>query len=702
MIRYKIIQLDAGTEKYLPFAKREVVKKLATMTSINKDFNRTWIVDGVTIRARSIGFASASSIVSENSNFNEDDQLVKLWLSKSSVVTYNTLYDWPMSTRLSDFTLTYPNNLSNISGVALTPLAPFLSFSIDAPQDNHLSAAKFSMLCRRQNWMLRRYFSALAGSIFVDRRSGDPGELVSPPGQPAPLNLAQYNALTDDGKERYLQSVAYWRVGLKINSDDCFMSVPVITPAVAATPTKKAVPEKIECYFLFGQFQSPNKSQGVPYSALELGSPTGDDIKQYFRGVIISYSSLVAMQATPFNGSVDFSIYNPNSKAPVKILLPTDYVRSQPGVRRSLAFSTQYPISAVQFAYVESPFNATYWRQEQWTYTYNVIYQDMSVFNTTGARKEFLEQHTLDSSGQIHITPVDTSPLEGAKTITTGSTSNLDQSGSASSVNCKLAFYSGDALIPVADYALTAASYAVVGGIGTSTPGTVTITSALPFVAAPITPAMYADEYLPEYGLIRSGAAVLNTDFSSRVYSRSYPYDIGSGVQFYQTEAYRGSISNSSTNRTGVFVRTDTTTGFVYGLTGYDGFNVPTEFRAAKTGVPQNYVYGQSTPQTVVGGIYWHRDGPTGVFTFSVPYLQFKKRADDCLRYQRVYDKFNADYLPSVFDKVSGITTPAGKFYEPLPVILARIVANTTVLINNFASTDLYPWVAPNFHGVII
>lgn len=98
--------------------------------------------------------------------------------------------------------------------------------------------------------------------------------------------------------------------------------------------------------------------------------------------------------------------------------------------------------------------------------------------------------------------------------------------------------------------------------------------------------------------------------------------------------------------------------------------------------------------QPKIGGAFWHRDGPPGVFLFQVPDGAASSRTADCTKYQHVY-------LGDVgYRRLANGTVETG--WEDPNAILARISKATDVLVNNFASPALFAWLDLGVIGVIL
>jgi hypothetical protein len=101
-----------------------------------------------------------------------------------------------------------------------------------------------------------------------------------------------------------------------------------------------------------------------------------------------------------------------------------------------------------------------------------------------------------------------------------------------------------------------------------------------------------------------------------------------------------------------------------------------------------------------IGAVYWPRDGGLGVFIYQFPTDQsaYDARAADVAKYQHIATK--AVGYRHIQNKDGTFTDEAG--YEDPEVVIARIAQNTTVIVNNFASPALFPWLTEGFSGVIL
>lgn len=127
----------------------------------------------------------------------------------------------------------------------------------------------------------------------------------------------------------------------------------------------------------------------------------------------------------------------------------------------------------------------------------------------------------------------------------------------------------------------------------------------------------------------------------------------------------------------------------------FDGVNFSLFPVAQANGIPR--IPGGPASTVGIGGVYWHRDGPLGVLLFqtSMDPTEAKARSDDVTKYRSVFTN-QAGYRA-----VGADGNPESGYEDPV-AILARIAQRTTVIINNFASASLFPWLDAGFVGVIL
>lgn len=682
MIIFKILRCDEGTSHLLAWAKHQTRRRVEAG---EKTFNANWLVDSLVVAVRTTEFMG--------------DVVARI--SISGGVERNRLYNWPVATELRNFALfaapTAPGApptpaskiITAVGGV--TALSYGVSFDRGQAPPNRVGRSfevlhgpsklfqYFDLLAATKKWMLRQWMEKAFQQIKVDRVAGDAGEIATPPPQPDAAALRKREPTVAE-----LEGIAYWAPALEIDYADCFMSEPVLIPAVPASLGVPAQPARFECYFLLGKFRDIPQADGSPV-------PPGATVMQWFRGIIVPLSTLKAVYAASSHGLYyDFSVYNATltaaQRATIHVLVRADYQRLKPSVYFYGGLVGLIAQSSTRFA--ASPFNVTYPKVQETTLinegTTFPFHQEYEIVYS-------LEQHTLSSTGAIQIAEVDTTPFEGtaswSSVVTPGSPSPA-QIVIESAVECGLTFYSGAGLVRTGDYSYTGMSF--VSGIG-NTPGTITRSSALPFVAG--SSQNNADEYIPEFGVVRSGTTIVS-DLTARPYAyTAIRNSVGNNVGLFTpgpTSYYHTTVAAAPTDRT------DTDVGTTYGLIG--GADTGGDATPRQSGLPLLLSDGQTTPPLTVGGINWYREGATGLFRFKVATADALAREIDCVRYQRIFKRTEGYRRIANSD---GTFTNEENYEDP-DVVLARIVARTTVIINNFAPPGLYPWVAPGLVGIVL
>lgn len=700
------LQLDPGTEWLLGFAKKKLIDLKAN--------------------AQRLGVRQLQKILNVDSG-----EQIRVFTGYGGDAIYitglasiaNRLYDWPTGTSLVNFGLhTFPppqpgvsltvvppeKRITAVPAGVMQPLGDYLEFTPSGTLSgleyrSTASVAKlfnhFELLTKTKKWMLRQWMERAFAGIYVDRMPGDAGELANPPPiPPTGLTATDFANMAPAQFLAYQNQLAYWRPLLAVDFNDCFMSEPVVVPAVPAQGSIPAIPEHTECYFLLGRFPPP------------LTAPFGAAAnKSSFRGVVVSLSTIKAINPSTTNGIlVDFSSYNPTItialRSTIRVLKPQEYERYATLVSNVVVprpdLPTPFPVGGVGggwdntyapppymsttlLPHVASPFNVTFEIYEQWMYKERDT-QAFEVgggsgprsFHTESETKFSIKQHRLTSTGQIDIVDYDYLPFTGPFSYSS-SYSSPASTFLYSPVTTTMNFWTGEKLFAVGDYAF--------GGAGF--PGAIqpiTMHGMIPFTAGS-PPSMFVDEYLPEYKLLRSGDVV---------FAENAPRDF--------TSSYTPSSLNNFTHLTGPFtlqsvvdspsitVRTEATSGVTFGLTNQAFLSTQGSMQPRANGLP---VVPNVGGKQYRGGIFWYRDGPTGVLLFSpifdpaVGQLN-SPRTLDCAKYKSVFRR-EAGYRR--------ITNSDGTFtdepgYEDLNVILSRIMAATTIVLNNFASPALIPW----------
>lgn len=307
-------------------------------------------------------------------------------------------------------------------------------------------------------------------------------------------------------------------------------------------------------------------------------------------------------------------------------------------------------------------------------YQYTLADQSLGSFVTFTA-------HTLSTAGAIQQNDMLDDVLTGTATRT-----GFDITG----FTCDLTFFTGEKFRRYGSHVLDGAS-------GLGSPVTWDRTSSLPLPANVVGEKTVADTFqgfIGEYGLMLSG----NTDGTVTV------TPLG-GIEHFSTG---GGYATDSTTATGsdfpqvkpiIETQLDGSGNAVETAFG-DGTEFG--FNGGFLGMPacQGLVLPNNTPAYGMGGIFWHRDGPPGVFIFQAPTDVDERaaRAEDCDLYQKVitatpgYRKIKQD--DGTFIIEDG--------YEDPVAVLARVVARTTVIANNFAPPALFPWIEARYVGVIL
>lgn len=616
------------------------------------------------------------------------DHVVRIRLIAAGSEIINTrLHDWPTTTAVKNFVLsalpTGPHApvvpaSKRVTAVppTLTALGEVLDFGMVGPKTPTALeyrvawpvskiASDHRMLAKTRKWMLRQWLADAISEILVDRASGDDFEVDAPPLKPAPLTQAQVNALAPDARQAYQDGVDYWSSSLQVTFDDCFISQPDATG---------------DFYALLGKFRNPK------------GTVTADTV-QYFRGIVVPFSTIEALSTGRRNGYVaDLSSFNPlitpAQRATIRVLSPADYTRPQSGqfYFQPSGHVTNFLASAVHAQTAASPFCVTY------AVSKTVLLSADNPLNPPWSEStqviNFIEQHRLDAHGNIQITPYDTSPFEGSSGGSNVSPGGINFTVTDSPAHCKIAFYTGEELEAIGAFDFTGCSNTVVSGVGTTVDGLETWSSAIPGVSLPLA----IDEYIDEYGLALSvGHVITNFGDRSNVITVFRPGGAATGT-FY----FPGPLNEILTSvNTGA--RIDAASGTGYGLV--NGFLSSTfvgPLTPLKSGLPL-LTLGNLTNR--IGGVNWYRDGPTGIFRFVGS--ADTSRNSDCMKYQKVFNGVFG-FRAAVLNPDGSVKTPADDGWEDLDVILSRIVANTTVLVNNFASPALYPWLLTGMKGVIL
>lgn len=681
MVIFKLLRCDEDAQRLLGFAKNQSRRLIASGI---RTFTRNWLVDGITISARSVEFGN--------------DEIVKLTLGGAAeLAIFNRLYNWPAIAGAVNFVLQSDvedvplNRRITVEPSYITPLGDALQFvgrAADFPLSYQVAGTStpamfitLRALAEQGHWLLRQVLAQSIAAIYVDRLPGDPGELEDPPPAPPVVTTAELEAMTGEEQDAYFEQLDYWRPLLVIDQDECLVSQPAVVGD--------------DFYLLLGSFLGHDPPSGMP-------------VMEYFRGICLRISTLEAVNITLVNGiTADVSSYGAMTSeqlAAVKIFAVDEYERSIGGSTGGLGL-----VSQLVTPRVSSPFCLSYEFSEAWIYV-----NDSTDLPTPGApfpthteqeAKHYVLEHRLGTSGEVEVTTLDKAPFSGGAgwAVETDPGSNFVIS--ADPISCALTFYSGAELVRVGEYSYTGQVTTVVSGFGGTTPGSATRAQAIPFYSGIVG---HVDEYFPEFGLIRSGTTIIN-DLDARPYSLTLD-SAGPDSDISKHAPGPVSYTHSAFFAAGDD-RTENMEGNTFGLVGGDAFtSFIGNMTPRRSGLPTRTINGFRNVQLAgdrMGGVVWFRAGlASGVFLFVVPgelvpHEPDAERAKDCAKYQNVYFKRDG-FRAAVLGAGGVVVTPAQADYEPLDDILDRIEDRTIVVLNNFATPELYPWLVPAMLGVIL
>jgi hypothetical protein len=425
-------------------------------------------------------------------------------------------------------------------------------------------------------------------------------------------------------------------------------------------------------YMLIGTF--PGGSQVV--------TPENGDAS--FVGAVVPWSAFRASM-TPVPDAVSrWGVIL--SEAGARVLTNGEYTL---GGNLDLSSDVSHQRALVRDTVLPSPFTAMY--------RYAVVDSESAGGTTTFSQRVVYYLHTLSSAGAITISSAADDVNTGELAYHLHSVENVGTDASLSQQTADLTFFSGDEFVKVGEHSQTA--------VATFTgPITVTNKSCLPLTGPlgsflPQDSTQYAIlTYLPEYDLVigREGTVSRVTDeflyqlttttaINSLIATSTSGWSQGlypSGIELDQTTSVVGTSPNQVVTVDGRAVQFGE--GPYYSSNAYVGYPFPQIRNRPEVGTGAANTIG-------LGGVFWHRDGPMGVFLYRTPTTQPDKttRSAAVLKYQRVY-RGEVGYRP---DEAQ---------YESLDVLLERVVSRTTVLVNNFASPALLPWLDDGIIGVIL
>lgn len=660
------LQIDEGSEWLLPFALNRL--------SLMKAYRAQWKSPQL---QRIFQLETGEQVFLRTTDDADDVRI-----SGGRIAVFNGLHAWPSMIKPCNFTIAaLPQDpvaaaaippSKRIVGTGLAPLGDVLNFSIypdsvpgafqytAGTYDTNFSTGKkfrdFDALANRDEWMLRLWLQgALGAPVVMDRMDGDPGQLTVPPPQQAPLTALQVTKLSPDEFASYKVSLDYWRVSVTTDYLVCLVSQ-----------------DSSDRQLLLGHFMLPPDTEE---------NPNTQDTLQYFRGVTMPLSVLkeIYRSKVPAVGvvGVDVSSYNLNitadQRARIKVLGPNDYTRPQL-VQVVHNFDPSQPTSNFQWITTYSSMG----EGPATVVTYSAVIRTIVQRSADGdpnivsdqAQTYSLEQHTLAANGAINKSGYDMSPFSGDFTVADTPTTILTSPG-----NCAIVFYTGKDLVQVGDYSTTEIEFIE---FGPNIDGTRTWKSAIPG-----RPKGNIDEYIPEFGISRAGSDLI-VDLGDR--SNQLDIVVGGGqlvgIPFLPNANFQEVSSFSA----------DTKNGFAVFGGGTDEANTLPTLQSARPIGGYTGRAGESGPLPHVGGVNWYRTadgGPSGVFRFYILDADFAAWTSDSSKYQNVFQKRTGYRL---INNADGTTTPE-THYEDLDAILARVVAKTHVLLNNFATPALYPWV---------
>lgn len=685
MLRFKVLQMDEGGEGALAFGQSQVERLI--QGGIH-DFTRMWSFGSFTVRARC--------------NLVGKDHVAKMTVS-GVTEDRSRLYAWPAATAARNFSLVEapkdssgtkifdPNKRVVVTG-PLAPLGDHLSFEIianfgaatyvqSAKNSRHARISK--MLAAHDQWLLWEQFGVLVTTAFVDRMEDDPGELVTPPARPPALSNAAIAALSPSDRASYLQAVAYWRRQLTIHPGECLFSAPL-----------PAAPGVTDFLVLLGSMVI-DTTDGDPNNAA----------LRYFRGVVIPFSTIVELGSLAGQKSggwiLDLTEYN-------ALLHPDDPSNATDAATAARAAELlagvrevgrhEYELRDVlDTSVVVGIQNDTFsgftrgsprsllaaWTGLVW------LRQNSNPFAgfVDDARRTYTryEVHRLTTGGVVIVTPIDFSAYADPLALFTqnlGAPANVVSSINFNPYQCGLMVYDGDGgFLQIGDASYSGSTW-LFGPAPSSGPGTIAMSSAIPFSVKTTNNVVGAmTVWMPEYELaVGNEIAVLGVD----------------GRTFVANQVDSTSFSSLTTGFVGpsdwVLDEVGPSLLQTVSMTG-SGFRFFDQQRLVTAITPRS---GRPVTQAITvadvvqagrqGGIYWYRgDAPTGVLIFYVKQSETSAWRAACIGYQTLF-----------VTKAPTDPTALALRNAQLETFLNSVEGMTHVIANNFASRLLLPWLAMN------
>lgn len=640
-MRFKILQMDAGGEAVLGWAKQASSRLVAAG---NRSFSKTWTVEGITIRARCVEFMG--------------DILVKLWITVSSAkknVITNRLaraYSWrtPINFKLvTPLPAARAAWYDTVTPVMLPALAPSTTFTIDPitnvplPPTGLVKASAMVEAFRKhvaaghqagiRNWfgILQRYLVLRYNQI--DFATRDDEMLVSKP----------------DGNGRF--------------------------------------------YLLWGFWASVI---GEPFDPLAPGN-------DHFTGLIVSSTDLSLQAAQSLNNVVDFDkpVTTPGYIGPQRLgdgfqvyrrtqlglfpnnatdLVPPFRYRYRPDqLRPDFGNSIGSPYA---IAYFDRKGVSTGERAETWTYTF--------------------ERHRLSSNGAIVVENIPLPTLASSTMAVSVGTTFLDRAASFSGFSTDVVFFDGQDFVKVGSHQVTHSQQVRVGGVVTSdVEGTAAVAAAFESTSQAFhgsdAPKIPFDSFIPDLGvalvsnltvgseyvvanLATRGAAFSDSEIRSVIANSTFIEDFARLPLWLAGPswgAYQHVKSDGAGGQAGLFNEA----GFT--CAGPFGFSAPPRTSGDPPTLASVQTMSLYRPNR---GVFWLRpDGTMGVFLYRL----VGDITADATKYRNV-----------LFGLNGFIKTQPG--WEDPTIILARLMTQVRVDVNNFATPAMVPWLADEPDLVIV